>query len=421
MVEGASRKGAAVKTDWPYEFPGINWLGREEEEAVLDVVRKGSLFRYYGPEAPTHVAQLEDWAKQYYGVRHALAVNSGTGALFTAISAMGIGPGCEVIVPAFLWVATVTAIVQCNAIPVLCEVDDSLNMDAADLRKKITKRTRLIVVVHMAGAPTNMEAVMQVAKEHGIPVLEDCAQCNGGSFQGRKVGTFGKVGIFSLQINKNVTAGEGGLLVTDDDRLYTRLVAAHDLGIPWKKNAPDETSDVQLWGQGRRMGELAGAVANVQLRKLPEIVAHMRASKQRIKETLADIPGVSFRRLNDPDGDTGPFLVLSFDNESRARRTVESLTNEGVKNVFHLSGYGLHIYCNIGSLVKRVPLSAAGNPWSLPQNANSVYDYDKGACPKSDERFARSVLITIPSRLTEAQEQEMAQAIRASVTSAAAR
>ena len=421
MVEGASRKGAAVKTDWPHEFPGINWLGREEEEAVLDVVRKGSLFRYYGPEAPTHVAQLEDWAKQYYGVRHALAVNSGTGALFTAISAMGIGPGCEVIVPAFLWVATVTAIVQCNAIPVLCEVDDSLNMDAGDLRKKITKRTRLIAVVHMAGAPTNMEAVMQVAKEHGIPVLEDCAQCNGGSFQGRKVGTFGKVGIFSLQINKNVTAGEGGLLVTDDDRLYTRLVAAHDLGIPWKKSAPDETSDVQLWGQGRRMGELAGAVANVQLRKLPEIVAHMRASKQRIKETLANIPGVSFRRLNDPDGDTGPFLILLLDNESWARRTVENLTKKGVRNVFHLYGYGLHIYCNIGSLVKRVPLSAAGNPWSLPQNADSVYDYGPGACPQSDELFARSVLITIPSRLTEAQEQEMAQAIRASVTSAAAR
>jgi dTDP-4-amino-4,6-dideoxygalactose transaminase len=405
----------SVKTNWPYEFPGINWLGHDEVEAVLDVLRKGSLFRYYGPEAPTHVAQLEDWARQYYGIRHALAVNSGTGALFTAISAMGIGPGCEVIVPAFLWVATVTAIVQCNAIPVLCEVDDSLNMDAEDLRRKITRRTRLIVVVHMAGAPADMGAVMQVAKERGLPVLEDCAQCNGGSFQGRKVGTFGKAGVFSLQINKNVTAGEGGLLVTDDERLYTRLVAAHDLGIPWKKSSPDESSDVQLWGQGRRMGELAGAVANVQLRKLPEVVAHMRASKQRIKETLADLPGVSFRRLNDPAGDTGPFLILCLENETRARRAVEDLTSKGVKNVFHLAGYGLHIYFNIGALVKRVPLSAAGNPWSLPQNADSVYDYARGACPRSDERFARSIIITIPSKLTEAQEKEMAGAIRTSL------
>jgi 8-amino-3,8-dideoxy-alpha-D-manno-octulosonate transaminase len=406
--------------NWPYEFPGINWLGKEEEKAVLDVVRKGSLFRYYGPQAPTHVAQLEDWARQFYGVKHALAVNSGTGALCTAMSALQIGPGCEVIVPAFLWVSTVTAIVQCNAIPVVCEIDDSFNMDAGDLRKKITKRTKLIVAVHMAGAPCDMAAIMQVADKHKIPVLEDCAQCNGGSFQGRKVGTFGKVGIFSLQINKNVTAGEGGYIVTDDDALYKRLVAAHDVGVPWENNSPNEASDVQFWGQGRRMGELAGAVANVQLRRLPDIVAHMRASKQRIKKTLGNTPGVSFRRLNDPDGDTGPFLVLCFDDQPQARQALERMKTS-VRNVWLLSEYGLHIYHNIGSLVKKVPLSAAGNPWSLPQNADSVREYHKGACPKSDDLFARSILITIPSKLTKAQEKEMADAIRASISSTTAR
>jgi 8-amino-3,8-dideoxy-alpha-D-manno-octulosonate transaminase len=400
--------------NWPCEFPGINWLGKEEERAVLDVVRKGSLFRYYGPQAPTHVAQLEDWARQFYGVQHALAVNSGTGALCTTMSALRIGPGDEVIVPAFLWVSTVTAIVQCNAIPVLCEIDNSLNLDAGDLRKKITKRTKLIVAVHMAGAPCDMGAIMQVANERGIPVLEDCAQCNGGSFQGRKVGTFGKVGIFSLQINKNVTAGEGGLIVTNDDALYKRLVATHDVGVPWEKNAPNEASDVQFWGQGRRMGELAGSVANVQLRRLPDILTHMRASKQRIKESLGDLPGVSFRRLTDPEGDTGPFLILRLDDGSRARRTLEGL-RKNVRNVWRLCEYGLHIYHNIGALVKKVPLSPAGNPWSLPQNAESVHDYRKGACPKSDELFAKSILITIPSKLTRAQEKEMAEAIRASL------
>ena len=406
-----------MKTNWPYEFPGINWLGKEEEKAVLDVVRKGSLFRYYGPQAPTHVAQLEDWAKQFYGVKHALAVNSGTGALCTAMSALQIGPGCEVIVPAFLWVSTVTAIVQCNAIPVVCEINDSFNMDAADLRQKITQRTKLIVTVHMAGTPCDMGAIMQVANEHKIPVLEDCAQCNGGSFQGRKVGTFGKVGIFSLQINKNVTAGEGGLLVTDDDVLYKRLVATHDVGVPWENSAPNETSDVQFWGQGRRMGELAGSVANVQLHRLPNVVTHMRASKQRIKAAISDLPGVSFRRLNDPDGDTGPFLILRFDDEVQARRALDSL-KKNVRNVWRLCEYGLHIYHNIGALVKKVPLSPAGNPWSLPQNAQSVYDYRKGACPASDELFDKSILITIPSRLTRAQEKKMTEAIRFSLAEA---
>ncbi len=409
-----------VKTNWPYEFPGINWIGKEEEKAVLDVVRKGSLFRYYGPQAPTHVAQLEDWAKQFYGVKHALAVNSGTGALCTTMSALQIGPGDEVIVPAFLWVSTLTAIVQCNAIPVLCEIDDSFNLDAADLQKKITKRTKLIVAVHMAGTPCDMGAIMQVADEHHIAVLEDCAQCNGGSFHGRKVGTFGKVGIFSLQINKNITAGEGGLIVTDDDALYRRLVATHDVGVPWEGSAPNEASDIQFWGQGRRMGELAGSVANVQLRRLPGILTHMRASKNRIKAALSDLPGVSFRRLNDPDGDTGPFLVLCFSDESRARHAAESL-KKNVRNVWRLCEYGLHIYHNIGALVKKVPLSPVGNPWSLPQNAESKYDYRKGACPQSDALFARSVLITIPSKLTRAQEKEMTEAIRASLSSTDAR
>lgn len=405
-----------MKSDWPSGFPGINWLDQQEEEAVIDVLRKGALFRYYGLQAPTYVNQLEQYARDFYGVRHVLAVNSGTGALCTAMSALGIGPGDEVIVPAFLWVATVTAVVQNNAIPVLCEIDDSFNMDPDDLERKISERTKLIAVVHMAGTPCDMDGIMHVAHKHNIPVLEDCAQCNGGSFRGQKVGTFGKVGIFSLQINKNCTAGEGGILVTDDERLYTRLVAAHDLGIPWKQGLPDETGDVYLWGQGRRMGELAGAVANVQLRKLPQVVAHMKGSKQRIKSALGDMEGVSFRRLNDPDGDTGPFLILTFERESRATDVTQSLMKSGLENVFHLSHYGLHIYHNIRSLVEKVPLSPAGNPWSLLQNAGRAPAYAKGACPVSDDLFDRSVIITIPSRLTERQEQDLAHAIRNAIT-----
>jgi 8-amino-3,8-dideoxy-alpha-D-manno-octulosonate transaminase len=414
-----NREDIEVDTRWPYEYPGINWLGQQEEAAVLDVIRKGSLFRYYGPVEPTHVARLEDWACQFYDVKHALAVSSGTGALCTAMSAMGIGPGCEVIVPAFLWVATVTAVVQCNAIPVLCEIDDSFNMDPRDLKDKITARTRLIVAVHMAGAPCDMDAIMGIADTHGVDVLEDCAQCNGGSFGGRKVGAFGRAGILSLQINKNVTAGEGGLVLTNDDGLYERLVAAHDLGVPWKHAQPEEDSDVQFWGQGRRMGELNGAVANVQLRKLPGVVAHMRASKQRIQEAIGQVEGVAYRRLNDPAGDTGPFLIATLQEKAWAQQVAAALASKGMKNVFHLCEYGLHVYYNIGSLVQKVPLSVAGNPWLLAQNTESAYEYHKGICPRSDDLLERSVIITIPSRLTREQEEEMAGIIKASLISSA--
>jgi dTDP-4-amino-4,6-dideoxygalactose transaminase len=152
----------------------------------------------------------------------------------------------------------------------------------------------------------------------------------------------------------------------------------------------------------------------VQLRRLPDILTHMRASKQRIKKSLGDIPGVSFRRLTDPEGDTGPFLILCLQDETHARRATDGL-KKNVRNVWRLSEYGLHIYHNIGALVKKVPLSPAGNPWSLPQNADGVRDYGKGACPTSDELFAKSILITIPSRLTRAQEKQMTEAIRASL------
>ena len=405
-----------MNADWPCEFPGVNWLGHEEEAAVLSVVRQGDLFRYYGPQGPTHVDALENRARQFYGVEHALAVNSGTGALCTAMSALGIGPGCEVIVPAFLWVATVGAVIQCNAIPVLCEVDDSFNMDPRDLTQKITPRTKLIAVVHMAGVPCDMGAIMDIARTHQVPVLEDCAQCNGGSFRGRKVGTFGEVGIFSFQINKNITAGEGGLIVTSNQQLYGKLIAAHDLGVPWENGLPAEHSEIVGWGQGRRMGELAGAVAQVQLGKLPKLGAHMTNSKQRMRQKLKAIKGISLRRLPDPEGDSGPFIILSLPNEGAARTVTDQLTEEGLKNTFLLADYGLHIYFNINALVKKVPLSAAGNPWSLPQNSDSVYAYHKGSCPQSDALFDRSVLITVPSRLTQEQEERMARIIEAAVT-----
>ena len=404
--------------DWPQEFPGAHWYDEKEEQAVCDVVRKGAPFRHYGLNEPEYVKKFEKSACDYYGVKHALAVNSGTGALITAVSSLGIGPGCEVIVPAFMWVATVTAVVNANAIPVLCEVDDSFTMDPADLEKKITPRTKLILPVHMAGAPCNMEAIMNIANRHGIRVIEDVAQCNGGSFKGRKLGTFGAIGMFSLQLNKNMTTGEGGLVVTDDDALFERLRSAHDIGYLWQKGTPTLPSpDALGWGNGRRMSELIGAVASVQIGKIPAIIDHMRGSHCRIREMLAKaVPGLAFRRLNDPDGHTGPFMILILDNETHAVNTLRYIQENGLGSSFRIADYGLHIYSNIAQLVHKVPLSPSGNPWDLEANRESVYDYCIGACPQSDELFVRSILVPIPSRLTEEQEKMAAEIIAKAVT-----
>lgn len=405
-----------TRVDWPYEFPGAYWLDQREEDAVLDVLRNGSLFRYYGLKPATHADAYEAAARAFYGTPYALGLNSGTGALIVSHTALGIGPGCEVIVPAFMWVASVGAVIQANAIPVLCEVDDSLCMDPVDLEKKITPRTKLILPIHMAGSPCNMDAIMAVARKHGIPVLEDCAQANGGTFKGQKLGTFGAMGIFSLQLNNNMTCGEGGLIITNDEKLYYRAFSAHDMGMIRKNGrlAMPEPYAV-AWGAGRRMTELCAAIAEVQLQKLPQIVGHMQTSNHRIKAMLAGTPGLEFRKLNDADGDTGTFLILMVDDADRAMAAVAKMKECGLHNVFRIADYGLHIYYNIPSLVGKVPLSPAGNPWSLAENAKSVCSYGKGTCPRSDALFDRSILVPIPSRLTPQQEEAAADAIRAAV------
>ena len=406
-----------MSVNWAHEFPGTYWIDEGEERAVLEVLRKRTLFRYYGPQPPTAVQAFEASAREFYGRKYALAVNSGSGALLIAMQTLGIGPGDEVIIPSFMWVATVAAVVQVNAIPVLCEVDDSFCMDPEDLEKKITSRTRLIVPVHMAGCPCDMEAILTIAEKYEIPILEDCAQANGATYRGKKVGTFGEFGMFSLQLNKNMTAGEGGLLLTDDESLYHKAFSGHDMSLLWNGDQPSDPPDnVLTWANGRRMSELCGAVASVQITKLPQIVEHMRGSKTRIKARLEGTPGLTFRRLNDAEGDSGPFLIIILKDAASAIRAAVKMKELGLHNIWRLEEYGLHMYYNIKTLVQKIPLSTAGNPWSLAENAESIYDYNKGACPQSDALFERSVLIPIPSRLTEQQEEFAVEAIREAVT-----
>jgi dTDP-4-amino-4,6-dideoxygalactose transaminase len=413
------------KNNWPHEFPGVYWLGKNEEDAVLDVLRNGSMFRYYGigepdyPDEkgrPCYVDALEAKARLQYNCKYVLAMNSGTGALITAMRALDIGPGCEVIVPSFLWVATVGAVVQVGAIPVICEVDDTFTIAPQDLEKKISVKTKLIIPIHIAGVACDMNAIMSVADKHGIPVLEDCAQCNGGSFQGKPVGTFGKIGIFSLQLNKNITCGEGGLLITDDEKLYLKAFSAHDMGLIRKDGRLSTPDDYALmWGAGRRMNEMCGAVASVQMDKLKLISTKMRESKYRIREMLKSVPGIKLRRIPDESGDSGPFIIMILEDEQKALKLAEKMKKNGLKNIHRLADYGLHIYSNIPLLVKKIPLSSAGNPWKTVENAESVYNYAKRACPQSDELFARSIILPVPSCLTREQEEQAAGIIKESI------
>ncbi len=389
----------------PFEFPGVNWFDRQEEQAALRVIRAKSPFRYYGPKCGFEVDHLEQEFAKAMGVKHALAVSSGTQALATAMAALGVGPGAEVIVPAYMWIAIVAGIARLGAIPVLADIDDSFTLDPRRLERRITKRTRLIVVVHMSGAPANMTAILKVARKYKIPVLEDGAQCNGGSFRKKKIGSMGAMGIFSFQLNKNMTTGEGGMIVTNSLHLFRRASAIHDLGYPRiNGRLVMENGPYALLGVGGRLNEMAGAIGRVQLKKLPHVVAAMRKAKTQIKKGITGIRGLSFRRLNDVKGDTAAFLIILLPDAERAGKFAQALNANniyaGMSPTMRVADFGMHVYSNIHSLVGKHSNSPDGFPWTLEANKHSVYNYAKGAMPVSDALMERSVIMPIPSVMT---------------------
>jgi dTDP-4-amino-4,6-dideoxygalactose transaminase len=401
----------------PLEFPGVHHMDEEEVEAALRVLKSRSPFRYYGIDLQGEVEAFESEFASFLGVAHALAVNSGTGALHTALSALGVGPGQEVIVPAYMWVSVVAAVVNLGAIPVLADIDETFCLDPAAVQKSITPRTKGMIVVHMSGAPANITELLKVARERGLFLLEDCAQCAGGSVKGKKVGTFGDIGIFSFQMNKNMTSGEGGAIVTNDASLYKRAFACHDTGYARDDNgrAIFDNLDLCLWGRGYRIDELRASILRVQLRKLPRIISAMHSSKYRIRKALERFPQLRLRRMVDPQGDTGCFLISTFDSPAIANQVNQALraegivTSQGVNNVV-MTNWGLHVYFNIPSLVNKTSVDKKGSPWKLSENQGSTASYRKGTCPVADSLFERSILLAIPSCLTERDEEDIVQA-----------
>ncbi len=283
-------------------------MGAEEEALALDVLRRRELFRYYGddPKAtPPMVANLEAEFRQWIGTDYALAVSSGTAALEVVLAAMGIGPGDEVIVPAWSWLSCFTSVVRVGARPVLAEIDSSLCLDPDEISRLATPRTRAVLVVHFQGVAAAMDRIQHEAHRRGIFVLEDCAEAPGATFRGRRLGTWSDAAIYSFQHNKPMTAGEGGMIVTRDQRLYERAVRLHDLGqYRPHHQALLPAREPMMVGGNARMSELTAAVALAQRRKVDSIRDHCRALQQRLLHAVGELPHLAWRPQADPAGDS---------------------------------------------------------------------------------------------------------------------
>ena len=357
--------------------PGSYWIGEEEREEVLDVFRSGYFFRYgdfANPAFRHKVYSFEQEFARYCGVEHALLTSSGTSAILAAAVALGLQPGDEVIVPAYTFVASYTALMFLGVVPVLAEIDESLTLDPEDIEHRITPRTKAIMPVHMLGNPADMGSIMTIADKHGLAVFEDACQAAGGSYQGRKLGTIGRIGAFSLNVFKTVTAGDGGVLVTDDSELYERAFAMHDQGHK-PLRAGVEVGNRDILGLNFRANELVGAMALAQLRKLDRIVATLREKKRRLKTRITGAGGVRFRKLNDPDGECATLCTVLFPTADKAARVARELGTTTVEKS------GWHVYANMEHVGRQ--LARLGQP------------HGKGAYPRTDDILARAINLSV--------------------------
>jgi dTDP-4-amino-4,6-dideoxygalactose transaminase len=370
--------------------PGLELIGAEEIAEVTEVLQSRRLSRY-GPDDetfPAKVRRFEEAVAERAGVRHALAVNAGTSALYLALTGLGIGPGDEVIVPGFTFVASLSSVIYARARPVLAEIDPTFDLDPADVEARITPRTKAIIAVHMLGNPARIDELRAVAQRHGLALIEDAAQAFGATYQGRWVGGFGEAGVYSFNEFKTITCGDGGMLVTDDEALYRRAFAMHDQGhSPLRRGI--EVGARPFLGLNFRMTELEGAVLLAQLRKLERIREHLRTNRDIVRETIGGLPGIAFRELPDPDGDLATHLVIVFpDAETCADVTTELRS-------ISLANSGWHVYTHMEHLLAQRTVTSRGCPFDCSCTHPEGASYRAGMLPATDALLERSMSFAI--------------------------
>ncbi|MBQ5778137.1 MAG: DegT/DnrJ/EryC1/StrS family aminotransferase [Oscillospiraceae bacterium] len=362
--------------------PGSFVFGDEERKEVMEVLDGRYLFRYGAADSEgyTHkVVDFEEELRKVMGAKYAVATTSGTCSLLAALAALGIGGGDEVIVPGYTFIASISTIMLAGAVPVLAEIDESLTIDPTKIEALITPKTKAILPVHMLGNPCDLDAIMAIAKKHNLYVLEDCCQAVGASYKGKRVGTIGNIGAFSLNVFKTISTGDGGAVITNDENLYERAFGYHDQGHKPNRTGV-EVGNRSILGINMRMNELTGAVALAQTRKLDEILTTLRAKKALLKSLLADLPHISFRKIND-EGECATLLTILFDTKELAEKFCEKTGGKPI------SYSGWHVYNNMEQVLNKM----------MPNPTMNVNDreYKKHMLPQTDAILDRAVNISV--------------------------
>ncbi len=384
-------------------FHGSADMDQHETDAVVNVLNKKRLFRFLRDgEEESEAAKIEAWYRERMGKEYALAVNGGTAALICALYGIDAGPGDEVIIPAYTFIATAAAVIAAGAVPVIAEVDASLNMDPVDLEAKITPYTKAVIPVHMRGLPARMDEIMAVSRKHDLLVVEDVAQANGGSYKGRLLGTMGDVGCFSFQQYKIITAGEGGLMVTNDREIYDRGRMQHDGAARFWEGVGKRNYDFVLSGENYRLPETSAALIWAQRERLAPILERCRAVKMRIVEGLSDVVDeIEMQDVPDPEGDCGiTFTFFAPDGET-AQRFATALNAENIRcgTIYDNTIPDRHIYSNWPFMISGLAEDRRA-PWKSPFYKGDIDGYSSDQCPQSLEYLGRAVMLSIDQSFT---------------------
>jgi 8-amino-3,8-dideoxy-alpha-D-manno-octulosonate transaminase len=376
---------------------GAELIGKEEQEAVSEVINRGVLFRYGFNDKRKNIFRVLEFEAEvcrYMGCSYALGVSSGSAALRVALAALGIKRGDEVITQSFTFVATVEAILEAGGVPVIAEVDRSLNLDPKDLEARITGKTRAIIPVHMLGVPARMDEIMAIARKRGIPVLEDSCQACGSSYGGKKTGTIGAMGTYSFDYVKTLTTGEGGMVVTKDKRLYDLANYYHDHGHEHNPELPRGEDSHSITGFNYRMNEIQGAMGKTQLGRLDFVLAEQRRHKAEIKEAIGEIRGIEFRDLPDPAGDGGDTLAFFLPDAKGARAFNDFLAKEKIDTKILPSAMNWHFVGNWNHMIAYCP------------------PYRTDSWPRSEAVLKRAIALPISVRMSEEQIHRIIEGVQ---------
>jgi len=391
---------------------GPLFYGDEEWTLLAEVLKTRSPFRYWGLErdhAPDKVATFEKEFAARMRTKHALAVNSGTSALQTAMAALGVGPGDEVIIPAWTWHSCLTAVVMAGALPVCAEVDDSFNLDPSLVERHITPRTRVIMAVHLQGCPADMDALTAIARKHKLLLLEDCSQAVGASYKGKPLGSMGDLSIASLQVNKTISAGEGGAVYTNDAAMFERAIRFHDIGgvRPIHAESLGGAKGQPFVGVNFRMNEFTGAVLVSQIRKLDKIVSSVRNASRRVYDGIADLKAIEFRKRPDPAGDLGSYVFLGFPDKDRRDRFISLMNAE---NVPASPPSGSVVLPTQEYVMSRRAPHPKWPTWNSPEGKAAKYGPE--SCPQTLRALGRFASVAIDPSYGESETRDIVAAIR---------